>query len=76
MIQKKPQTQRSINEFYDSVFKNKYKEKDLTMLLGYFNAEVVCNNENLEEVSGRIGLGLSNSKEIFMEIIMQFVHVY
>ena len=38
------------NEFYDqldSVFKNGHKEKDLTMLLGDFNAQVGSNNENL-----------------------------
>ena len=54
------------NEFYDqldSVYKNGHKGRDLTMLLGDFNAQVGSNNENVEEVMGIYGLGLRNDKE-------------
>ena len=51
------------NDFYDqldSVFKDGHKEKNISMLIGDFNAKVGNNNENLEEVMGRHGLGNLN----------------
>ena len=51
------------DNFYDkleSVFKNGHKEKNVTMLLGDLNAKVGDNNENIEGVMGRHGLGSTN----------------
>ena len=51
------------NNFYDQldkVYRDGQKEKDITMLIGDLNAKVGDNNENMEEVMGRHGLGSMN----------------
>jgi hypothetical protein len=48
---------------------NQQKEKDLTILMGYFNAIVGYNNTGYEQTTGRHGIGQMNENgERFAEL--------
>jgi hypothetical protein len=48
-----------VENFYNTLnaILNQQKEKDLTILMGYFNAKVGYNNTGYEQTMGRHGIG-------------------